>query len=219
MPTHMTLENLLETNFQNYSVKSPVGTINPILLSSTKKFTGDIAWDRFLKIKSDVLNNIIPIWKSLVTNNDCLPSGKQLQDVLSQVLVQYNIECQQKKKRTKEAVRLTAEEVVAAEEENEVGDVGDIEVVNNVNKADATVETTNDGKTVALETAKYPLTWLVFVKHASPAGKLQDQIWATEQDIQDVVNGKRKSITKESKKALKVRSVENHLIIVVIVIL
>ncbi len=82
----MVIENLLEATFQDYSVRTPVGN-NVTTATPNKRITGENAWDRFLKIRGEVLNNIIPIWKSIVTNKDSLPSGNQLRDVLYQVLV------------------------------------------------------------------------------------------------------------------------------------
>jgi hypothetical protein len=139
------------------------------------KFTGDKAWRRFKDIKRDVLNFLTPIWRSKVQKYDTLPSGKQLRDVLKEVALEYI-------KRKKD------------EGENEESDDKD---------EDDEQAADEDGHRIP--PGKYPLSWLVFVKHGAPAGKHQDQIWATEQDIEDVANGKRKAHnTKESKNAIKV---------------
>lgn len=70
---------------QDFNELLPLGATAEILLAGTfgkrTPITGQKAWEKFTKIKRDVINRSIPAWKTLYPNG--IPSGMQMEDCLA----------------------------------------------------------------------------------------------------------------------------------------
>lgn len=173
-PVGMVSQNLLDITFKNYTINVTPGKKDKI----PQVLTGELAWNRFLKIKADI-THMVAAFKSATING--IPSGLQFLDVLVTTKERYY-------KKLKDDEKKLTDEGKKEEKKEEKKD--------------------NDEEEEEIDDKELPLNWLPFIKHGSPAGKLADEIWIFENEIN--LSGDENNATGDEKNATDLTKKEKN---------